>query len=201
MSDDPLARLSTSIEELQVRHQERKAAAIAKYGPANGWIKREAVEIFEIEGHECWIVKNGAWDEFDKLRERFPDFPFLEVGYNGYAVWKERPLVEPGFYGVLAYVPVHGGITYAEHDELGTVYGFDTAHANSEGFPIRDIEWIKHEILMLILGVEMAAKIEPEYLAADGDNQRRAELVQPLIDLAEGGLNFGTMLNLMSGEL
>jgi hypothetical protein len=53
--------------------------------------------------------------------------------YCGYCRFIERPVREVGYKGILTYVPVHGGITYANEDEDGMVYGFDCAHAGDEG--------------------------------------------------------------------
>jgi hypothetical protein len=190
------------MEALLLRQRERMEQAIKEHGPRNGWVKQDAVEIFTLDGEECWYTKNPMWDEFDRLKEE-EDFKFrdlLAAGYNGYVCFKQKPIIEPDFRGILTYIPVHGGITYAHHDEIGSVYGYDSTHYDSGQFPIRDIEWTKKQILLMVLGIKMAARIEPEYLAADGDNQRRAELVQPLVELGDG-LNFGTMLNLLCGEL
>lgn len=200
-SDFNFEDLSRRMSELQIRQRQRTEQMIAECGPQNSWIRKDAIETFTLDGQECWIVKPRVWDEFDEIGKKFPDLMHvMTVGYNGYACFREKPVVEPDAHGILAYVPVHGGITYCVHDEIGSVYGFDTGHWNSDQFPIRDIDWIKKEILLMILGIREAAKIEPEYLKADGDNQRRAELVQPLIDLADG-TNFLVMLNLMTGEL
>lgn len=194
--------LSRRMEEFAITFRERRGRAVAERGPQNAWIRKDAVEVFTLDGVECWICKSPLWDTSEDLKRSLPpDIKrILEVGYNGYVCFKEKPVIEPDFKGILTYVPVHGGITYCEHDEIGSVYGFDTGHYNSGQFPIRDIDWIKKNILLMILGIREAAKIEPEYLRADGDNQRRAELVQPLIDLSDD-LNFGTMINLLGGEL
>lgn len=194
-----IEELSRRMNELAIRRREQIAQAVVERGPQNEWIRKDAVEIFTLDGEECWICKPPVWDEFEEIRKKFPDL-HLDVGYNGYVCFKQKPVIEPHYSGILTYIPVHGGITYCVHDEIGSVYGFDTAHAGSGEFPIRDIDWIKKNILLMILGIREAAKIEPEYLRADEDNQRRAELIQPLVDLADG-LNFGTMINLLSGEL
>lgn len=200
MDEFDLEDMSRRMSELQVRQRQRLEQAVAEHGPQNSWTRREAQEIFTLDGEECWIVKPRTWDEFDEIKKKYPDMRGMVVGYNGYVRFQQKPVIEPGFHGIVAYVPVHGGITYCVHDEIGSVYGFDTAHHDSEEFPIRDIDWIKKNILLMILGIREAAKIEPEYLKADGDNRRRAQLVQPLVDLADG-LNFLTMLNLLTGEL
>jgi hypothetical protein len=202
--DDELTRaledMARRIEELAIDYRQRTEQSVAERGPQNSWLRKDAMEIFTLDDEECWIIKPHVWDEFDEIAKELPDFRGLTVGYNGYVCFKQKPVIEPGNRGILTYIPVHGGITYCVHDEIGSVYGFDTAHSDSDQYPIRDVDWVKNNILLMMLGIRKAAEIEPEYLRADGDNQRRAELVQPLVDLADG-LNFGTMINLLSGEL
>lgn len=123
-------------------------------------------------------------------------------GYNGYVLFPEKPVKEPDYDGVLTYVPVHGGITYCEHGPEGSVYGFDTAHFDSEKLPRNDLAWIFSQCDILIRGIRLASTIEDAYLLAEGDNEKRAKLVQPICDLqASEHRNFGVTLNLLSGRL
>lgn len=188
------------MEKMAQVQQECIQQAIKEHGPRNGWIKQEAVQIFEMDGQECWIIKPSTWDSFDMLHERGIALDF-HPGYCGYAVFHEKPVKEAEHGGILTYVPVHGGITYTWHDELGSVYGFDTAHAHSSQVRARDLEWIRGQINVMVRGILLAAAVEDEYLAAEGDNRKRAELVQPILDIAPGPLNFQMMLNLLSGKL
>ena len=49
--------------------------------------------------------------------------------YCGYVRFPERPVKEEGYDAILLYVPVHGGITYAEQStDRSIVYRFDCAH-------------------------------------------------------------------------
>jgi hypothetical protein len=195
---EAMKTMMPSFQALLVKQEQSLQKRIAEHGPRNGWFKDFLVESFIQDGHECWICKDAElWKEFD---ECFPDQP-PKVGYTGYVTFKEKPLVEPGYKGILAYVPVHGGITYCCHDELGSVYGFDTNHGTSPKYPIRDIAWIKEEISVMARGIIYAASIEEAYLKADGNNKLRAELLQPLVDLRPTDMNFSVMLNLLSGEL
>jgi len=51
--------------------------------------------------------------------------------YCGYVRFPKRPVKEKEYGGILTYVPVHGGITYAKESEDGSiVYGFDCAHCD-----------------------------------------------------------------------
>jgi hypothetical protein len=157
-------------------------------GP-NEYIKSKAIEVFEIDDHEAWIVKNPLFDV---------DLPLLKVGYNGYVVFKEKPVLEESYHGILTYVCVHGGITYCWHDEMGSVYGFDTGHRHSGDFPIRDINWIKEQIKSMYKGILKAASLEKDYLEHPS-NDYRAKLLEPLVDMEN--LNFGVRLKFLSGEL
>lgn len=143
----------------------------------------------EIAGHQAYIV---------------PSPGYFGESLNGYAVFSERPVKERGYEGILTYVPVHGGITYARmHDGLGIVYGFDTCHHGSRQFPISDQDWIKGQIELMVRGIKLAAELEDEYLLAAGDNEKRAEICQNILDLSEGevSFNFGLAINILSGEL
>ena len=153
----------------------------------NEAIKAQAQEICQIEGHECWIVPPGKMSDYR--------------GLNGYAVYPQRPVREQDYGGVITYVPVHGGITYAEEDSLGMVYGFDTAHCDSEQFPRNDPEWIKEQLACMIRGIAVAAEVEPAYLLA-ATNEEKADLCARICKVQpEQKLNFGTMINLLCGRL
>jgi hypothetical protein len=123
--------------------------------------------------------------------------------YNGYVCFPKRPTQETGYRGLLTYVPVHGGITYAEADDAGMVYGFDTMHDRSEDHPITDPKWIKAQCKVMAQGVLLAAKLEAEYLATPEDKpQERAVVCQKVRDLApDMEMNFGMMINLLGGRL
>jgi len=61
----------------------------------------------------------------------------------GYVRFPERPVKERTYHGILTYVPVHGGITYADQKDGGMVYGFDCGHAGDEERPeTKDPEWV-----------------------------------------------------------
>ena len=121
---------------------------------------------------------------------------------NGYCVFKKRPTRETGYNGILTYVPVHGGITYAERDKDGSmVYGFDTLHCDSHEKPRTDPEWIKGQIQVMIAGIRKAAEVEGKYLRCIS-NKGRAKWAQMVSDIQrEESRNFGVMINLLGGEL
>jgi hypothetical protein len=122
-------------------------------------------------------------------------------GLNGYVVFDKRPTIETGYHGLLEYVPVHGGITYAHQYEDGFIYGFDTAHCDSEEKPRMNPEWIKSQIGIMARGIKLSAELEPQYLLAK-TNEEKAPICQQLSDLqSEEWKNFGVMINLLSGKL
>ena len=125
----------------------------------------------------------------------------------GYARFKARPTKTTGYDGILTYVPVHGGITYSgERKDGSMVYGFDCAHAGDESNPrLHEKDWLIPECERMAKGILAAAKVEDEYLLAEGDNEKRAEIIQKYHD--DLGVefnvkdNFGAMINLLCGSI
>lgn len=127
--------------------------------------------------------------------------------YCGYVKFRERPMKEPGYKGILTYAPVHGGITYAEKDDGGMVYGFDCGHAGDYERPeLQNEEWLGEECFRMARAIQLAAKYEDDYLTAN--DEARAKVIQRYHDeLATQGLkfdlknNFGAMINVLFGDL
>jgi hypothetical protein len=122
---------------------------------------------------------------------------------NGYVVFPKRPVVENGYDGIMTYIPVHGGITYATQKKFGMVYGFDTKHSDSNDFPINDKKWIKKECEKMINGILMAEKVEKKYLTAKS-NETKRKYAQMVLDTDKGGknqYNFGIGIKMLRGEL
>jgi hypothetical protein len=172
---------------------------MSKY-TSNDWIKDVSVNAAVIDGLECFVVpspmmripftRSGGWG------------PRIDAGYNGYVVFPERPVKQSGYGGLLVYVPVHGGITYAEEDEVGCVYGFDTGHFDSGSFPNKEIPWILSQCEVMIRGIRLAAILEDAYLLAEGDNETRLEICQQFQDLQPSqSKNFMVCVNLLAGNL
>lgn len=136
------------------------------------------------------------------------DRPYLEH-HCGYVRFETRPMTEEGYHGLLTYVPVHGGITFAEQDEDGSmVYGFDCGHAGDEGVEkLNNLEWLGEECFRMGRAIQLAAQYEDQYLAID--NHERGTVIQAYHDeLKAQGIefvlqdNFGAMINvLFKGEL
>lgn len=196
------------MDNLAVEMKEREAEAIRLYGPKNAFLKKRAEDVFLMDGVECWIAKSLLWSEYEKmvgLSGRADETLFSMCGYSGYVCFKGRPVIEPDYEGILSYIPVFGGITYCHHDIIGSVYGFDTSHHGAERHPIRDKEWTRSQIDIMSRGILYASSIEEAYLKADGDNDTRAALLEPIAALVDGPihekLGMGGLIKLLWGEL
>lgn len=127
----------------------------------------------------------------------------------GYVAFPDRPVDESSYHGILTYVPVHGGITYARAKD-GAAYGFDCAHLDDEQKPwLRDVDWLTNECEHMAIAIIVASQFEDEYNAND-DNETRAALLDRYYEaLSEYGVgaeyhiqdNFGIMLNALAGKL
>lgn len=124
--------------------------------------------------------------------------------FCGYAKFTRAQTLSGGYDGLLTYVPVHGGITYARQCSDGFVYGFDCAHYNSPTVPSRD--WLIEQCRTMVIGIKLASKLEPVYLSAS--REERAELIDTMqrdVELETGTavdkFNFGVCINLLSGNI
>lgn len=125
-------------------------------------------------------------------------------GLNGYITYPKRPVKETGYGGIVTYIPVHGGITFAKQEDDGSfTYGFDTAHCNSNEYPRNSTEWIKGQLELMVRAITLAKKLEDKYLLAEGDNEKRGDIVQKVIDLAGEDYSrpLGVNINLICGKL
>jgi hypothetical protein len=126
---------------------------------------------------------------------------------NGYVVFLKRhaPSIPSGMNNIVQYIPVHGGITYARKDSYAAVWGFDTAHCNSNDYPIDKIEWIMNECNNLLLGLLLAEKLWPEFKQAT--NERKAQIADELLNITDPGapltdkLGFNALLNTLFGRI
>ena len=132
------------------------------------------------------------------------------VHFCGYARFPEKPVKEDGYHGILTYVPVHGGITYAEQEDGGIVYGFDCGHAGDTERPeLRDMEWLGEECHKMAEAIKIAAEFEDSFLASEGNNEARAEVLSAYHEAVKERIgkefnlqnNFGAMINLLGGRL
>lgn len=125
--------------------------------------------------------------------------------YCGYVRFPKRFMRETGYNGILTYVPVHGGLTYAKEDKEGSiVYGFDCAHAGDETNPaVKDMNWLIEQCKLMARAIKIAKKYEDRYLKAL-TNKGKARILDTMIEeigIPIGNNNFGVNLNLLSGEL
>lgn len=124
--------------------------------------------------------------------------------YNGYVRFREMPLSGSKF---MAYVPVHGGITYGKRGYDGSyIYGFDTNHAGDTKHPdIQSTEWLENECRKMGRSIMASVKFENEYLNAKNENEKKAVLAAYFKYMEEefGSSEIGTeaLLNILSGDL
>lgn len=150
--------------------------------------------------------------------------------YCGYAVFPSRPSKEEGYNGLLTYVPVHGGITYADQREDGSMaYGFDCVHADDEtNSSLRSLPWLLAECGRMALSIREATidrrkwwvriwqrlrygrgewSLEDRYLATE-DRDEKADIIDEyhkvLRERHAIGFdltdNFGAMINCLTGS-
>ena len=161
-----------------------------------------------------WVTHVAHREEWLRIRR---DLPELELAsklldpdaLNGYVAFDKRhaPRVGDGTGNIVQYIPVHGGVTYAEKDSYAAVWGFDTMHCRSEEEPRTDPAWILANCYVLYRGLKLGAELWPEFRRANC--ARRAELAQQLIDLNEEQsgqplhqrLGFEALINLMTGQV
>lgn len=210
MSEDELDRISRLGKRLAAINKRLRDERRAKKG-VNAGIKKTAAEVGWIDGIEYWIVPRthmrSAAEELTQMAKTDPTLQYAaEVlrnharGFNGYVVFPSNPTCQPEYGGLLKYVPVHGGITWQHEDDLGCVFGFDTAHITSGDRPIESKPWIKRQCEIMIVGIRKAAELELKYIGAKSDEERLA-FAQQVFDVAKGeGLSFDAMLSLTFGE-
>lgn len=137
----------------------------------------------------------------------------------GYVVFPKRFLREPDCHGFVTYAPVHGGITFSEEREDGSmVYGFDCGHAGADDKPeLRDEEWLLAECDRMAVALKAAVPFERQHMESEWPesgtlpkdlNDKRAEIIQAYHDaLKKEGCefvlqdNFGAMINVLGGSL
>ena len=129
--------------------------------------------------------------------------------YCGYVVFPARFTVEDGYNGLLTYVPVHGGITFAEERaDKSMAYGFDCNHCDDAGKDIlRDRDWLVAECERMAIGIVAAKQCEQDYLLS-ADSEAKSAVIRKYhehvstlgadFDLQD---NFGAMIRVFCGEL
>lgn len=129
--------------------------------------------------------------------------------YCGYVRFPKKILREKGYDGIVTYVPVHGGITYVEQSEDGSiVYGFDCAHSGDKKNPYcKDLEWLTKECARMAIALETAKKYEGRYLRCITNKGKAKAIDNYHNELRKNRIffslqnNFGAMLNVLGGKL
>jgi len=175
--------------------------------PKNVWLDEKADFKGKIGGQRYWIVKSRPWMAMEtsndpKVNKILTDLRD-STGYNGYLEFKKRPVRERGYNGIVAYVPVWGGITYAqESDDGAMIYGFDTCHIEQEKLPIRDPKWIKKQLRSMRDGLFRAKEVETKYLKAVSPKGKAKHAAYVFGENKPvKGLGFSALINLMTGEV
>lgn len=154
------------------------------------WLESNYVDKGEIDGYPYYVVEIPpviTKEVLDTLKGDMPTiFDSLMEGnlcnsvYNGYIVFPKRPVKEAGMMGIISYVQVHGGISYAEAEPDGSmVYGFDTRHAYSP--LIKSVDFIVDEIRHMLAGILKAAELEPIYLSEGITEEHKKAAVNAVI--------------------
>lgn len=205
----------------------RRDAAIAARKAAgedfNAWLKTLVAESWARGPYTLFIAQNHE-----------------TKAWCGYVRFPVRPVKETRYGGILQYVPVHGGITYAEDSPDGSmVYGFDCGHAqdrrwlSSEEFkrrlkrfkrgktrrgrthmllgePIRRTRrWLWQQCETMAGSILVAAQFEDAYLASEGDQYKRAAVLDKFHEYLSREKfgqfvltdNFLAMINVLAGRL
>lgn len=137
----------------------------------------------------------------------------------GYARFPRRFVREDGYDGILSFVPVHGGITYARESDDGTmVYGFDCAHSGdappiefaskiglrhrNPGAHVWTEDEVHAETERMVRGIAACEPYEERYLLAR-DGEERAAVIDEYHAALGGGFdvtdNFGAMIGVLGG--
>lgn len=220
MADDNLKELDRLMWQLrgrtEARTRKRRAArrGAGKYKPRdsrNRYIAETALvrESIDQGRAEIWITYTGLREEWLRLR-RLPEFrdnkEFEPDALNGYIAWRKRwkPRVPVTTGGLVKYIPVHGGVTWAHKDSYAAVWGFDTMHAASENEPRTDRDWIRGNCWILYRGLILAAQLWPEFQRAN--RRRKAQLAEQLLALLPEQpmgkkLGFEAMIGLLAGDV
>ncbi|HEY1897029.1 MAG TPA: hypothetical protein VGG62_12180 [Terracidiphilus sp.] len=219
--------MSEELNALVWQMKQRKTAAriaartdpatgkLAKTVSNNAYIRSKAIVVEPMisrRGAELWITYNGARGDFLRMRKEFAPTrasTFCDPdALNGYVAFPKRhaPRMPITTGGIVKYIPVHGGATWACKDATAAVWGFDTMHAGSENVERTNQDWIRYQCHVLHHGLEIAEELWPKFKRAT--QAQRAEMAQQLfdIDVAASGrttdrLGFEAMLGILFGRI
>jgi len=143
--------------------KETQTSAEIKKGRYKEYPESDAVSIWEKEGLIFSIVQQE------------------EMGhYCGYVRFPKRPVKGTDCEGFVVYVPVHGGISWAQESKDGSmVYGYDCAHYGDDKKPeTRDRTWLAQQCEQMARGIEVAKKFESRYLRAKRNKTRQKVILE-----------------------
>lgn len=155
-------------------------------------LKNDSVKAWKKDGIQYFILQHPMFGH-----------------YCGYCVFPVRPLIEQGYRGIVSYVPVHGGVTYAGEEKSGEmIYGFDCAHADDENDPdLRDLDFLARECERMAKAIHVAMSFERDYLLSPTD-ERKIEVLEAYHEaLRQHEIffnlddNFGALINVLFGGI
>jgi len=114
--------------------------------------------------------------------------------WNGYCRFKESPTMSKSICGLLAFVPVYGGLNYAEADEDNSItFGFSTnsgmmwdVHEYSK---TNDLAWLKKECCIMAKAIKIASRHEEDYAFAANGQARMKIVVDYLGECKDAGIH------------
>lgn len=129
--------------------------------------------------------------------------------YCAYCRFPKRPVREAGYQGILTWVPVHGGITFAKEGKDGSfVYGFDCGHSEDEKRPeLQDIDWLKAEAERMADAINAAKGYERRFLRCITNRGKLKAIEDYHAELKSKGIhfdlqdNFGAMISVLCGVI
>ena len=141
----------------------------------------------------------GVIDSFD-YRDLHCTVLRQDMGHPcGYVRVPDCPVAT--YEGIMAYVPVHGGLTYAKQDDGSVVYGFDCAHSHSRPHLFNNPEWMRMQCRQMVDGILTALPLRAEYNAT-ADNEARAAIAQKVVDVAPSEeIGFTGLISMFCGVL
>lgn len=150
------------------------------------------------------VVASGRFEDLDVKWE----IVSRNGHYNGYVTFKRRSMEQSGYDGILTYVPVHGGITYAggSAQDYSYTYGFDCAHADDDKDPrLRDLDFLRSECYKMAKAIIIASRYECSYELRTSQRVRAGIIADYCNDIQKAGIeldyskNFGFMFRLLCG--
>lgn len=210
---DTMGQMHKRMEEFAIRHEQEKEKLKAEHKANNfHWPEdsdprpktwKEGELVFTL----CFIDRS---DMYESLPPELQNSDAIQrTHYNGYVRFPSNPFKKhEGYNGILKYVPVHGGLTFAEEDWDGSmVYGFDCAHADDGArAEFYDEVWLKEHCEMMGKAITICAWYESKYLNTKTD-ETRAQVIEEMTTEIEKkvGLefnvqdNFGAMITVLCG--